>query len=171
MQYRSRPVALVPPRAHATARLPFRRLLCAVDFSDASLKAVEWAASLADESDAALTLLHVLTWPWAEPPPPMLADLPAEQGFALAEYRRYTEESARRRLESLIPESIPASRATPRLENGKPYVQLLTVAAEEESDLIVIGIRGRSPLDTALLGSATNQVVRRAGCPVLTLRG
>src|SRR5215471_2297226 len=58
------PVLTVPPRAHATSQLPFRRLLCAVDFSDASLDAVRSAVSLADESGAALTLLHVLEWPW-----------------------------------------------------------------------------------------------------------
>jgi nucleotide-binding universal stress UspA family protein len=57
-----------------------------------------------------------------------------------------------------------------RLGNGKPYVQILAVAAEEETDLIVIGVRGRNPVDLALFGSTTNQVVRRATCPVLTLR-
>jgi nucleotide-binding universal stress UspA family protein len=165
------PVLTVPPRAHGTSRLPFKQLLCAVDFSESSLKAVELAASLAEESNSALTLLHVLEWPWEEPPPPAITDLPAEQRFALGEFRRYSEASAARRLESLIPDSIPASRATARVASGKPYVLILHVAAEEESDLIVIGIGGRNPLDTVLFGSTTNQVVRRATCPVLTLRG
>jgi nucleotide-binding universal stress UspA family protein len=164
------PVLTVPPRAHATSQLPFTRLLCAVDFSDASLDAVRSAVSLADESGAALTLLHVLEWPWEEPPPPHLDELPTEQAAALAEFRRYTEASARTRLESLVPESMPASRCETRLRNGKPYVQILNVAAEERTDLIIIGVRGRNPLDLALFGSTTNQVVRRANCPVLTLR-
>jgi nucleotide-binding universal stress UspA family protein len=164
------PVLTVPPRAQTTSRLPFKRLLCAVDFSDSSLKAVEFATSLAEESQGALTLLHVLEWPWEEPPAPVIAALPAEQGFALAEFRRYSEMGARRRLESLIPRSPPTGHTNARLTHGKPYVKVLEVAAEEGSDLIVIGVRGRNPLDTAVFGSTTNQVVRRATCPVLTLR-
>jgi nucleotide-binding universal stress UspA family protein len=164
-------VLTVPPRLRATSRLPFKRLLCAVDFSDASLTAVKSALSLADEGGADLTLVHVLEWPWEEPPPPAIQDLPVEQGFALAEFRRYTEESASKRLESLVPgTAISSSRVTTRLRSGKPYVQILSVAAEEQSDLIVIGVRGRNPLDLTLFGSTTNQIVRRATCPVLTLR-
>ena len=165
------PVLTVPPRAQATSSLPFKRLLCAVDFSDSSLTALHYAFSLAQESDAALTMLHVLEWPWEEPPPPMLEELPFEQGFALAEYRRYCETSATEELESLVPAAVRAShQPITRLRSGKPYVQILHVAAEEHSDLIVIGVRGRNPLDMTLFGSTTNQVVRRATCPVLTLR-
>jgi len=61
-------------------------------------------------------------------------------------------------------------RPVARLSNGKPYAQILHVANEEESDLIVIGVHGRNPFDMMVFGSTTNQVVRRATCPVLTLR-
>jgi nucleotide-binding universal stress UspA family protein len=166
------PVVTVPPRAHATSQLPYRRVLCAVDFSDPSLAGLEYATSLSRESNAALTVLHVLEWPWEEPPPPALEELPVEQASALAEYRRYVEGRATARLESLAAAS-PAGSGRPavRLGNGKPYVQILDVAAQEQADLIVIGVRGRSPLDVAFFGSTANQVVRRARCPVLTLRG
>jgi nucleotide-binding universal stress UspA family protein len=164
------PVLTVPPRAQATSQLPFKRVLCAVDFSDSSLTALQYAISLAQESGAAVTLLHVLEWPWEEPPPPGVEDLPFEQGSALKEFRRYCETSAKARLESLVPDAVPPSRATTRLRSGKPYVQILDVAGEEHSDLVVIGVRGRNPLDIALFGSTANQVVRRATCPVLTLQ-
>ena len=165
------PVLTVPPRAQATSRLPFKRLLCAVDFSDSSLTALQYAFSLAHESDAELTILHVLEWPWEEPPPPVLEELPFAQGFALAEYRRYCEKSATVRLASLVPDAVRASRPPViRLRNGKPYVEILRVAAEDSADLIVIGVRGRNPLDLGLFGSTTNHVVRRACCPVLTLK-
>jgi nucleotide-binding universal stress UspA family protein len=62
------------------------------------------------------------------------------------------------------------SRVTTRLKSGKPHVQVLEVADEEQSDVIIIGVQGRNALDVALFGSTTNQVVRRATCPVLTLR-
>jgi nucleotide-binding universal stress UspA family protein len=119
----------------------------------------------------ALVILHVLEWPWEEPPPPMLEELPFEPGFALAEYRQYCEKSATARLDSLVPDSVRASHPpVTRFRNGKPYGQILHVAAEEQNDLIIIGVRGRNPLDVTLIGSTTNQVVRRASCPVLTLR-
>jgi nucleotide-binding universal stress UspA family protein len=165
------PVLTVPPRAQATSRLPFRRLLCAIDFSDSSITALQYAVSLAGESQAALTLLHVLEWPWEEPPPPALEMLPVEQRLALTEYRRYCETSAMARLESLVPAAAHL-RCPPvaRLSHGKAYVQILQVAAETHADLIVIGVRGRNPVDLTLFGSTANQIVRRATCPVLTLR-
>lgn len=164
------PVLTVPPHTRSRWQLPFKHVLCALDFSDASLDAVRSALSLAEESGASLTLLHVLEWPWAEPPAPALGELPHEQGVALAEFRRFLEASAGKRLESLIPDASRVSRVTTTIRSGKPYLQILDVAAQEQADLIVIGVHGRSPVDLALLGSTTNQVVRRAACPVLTLR-
>lgn len=165
------PVLTVPPRAHATSQVPFRRLLCAIDFSEPSEAGLQYAASLAAESGAALTLLHVLEWPWPEPPAPDFAGLPAPQGAALAEYRRYCEKMASTGLEALV--SRAAGLSSPprtRLRHGKPYVQILEVAAEEGTDLIIVGVHGRNPVDMTLFGSTANQIVRRATCPVLTLR-
>jgi nucleotide-binding universal stress UspA family protein len=75
------------------------------------------------------------------------------------------------RLEALAPVSARLS-APPvtRLSSGKPHAQILEVACEERSDLIVIGVHGRNPFDRMLFGSTANQVVRRASCPVVTLR-
>jgi nucleotide-binding universal stress UspA family protein len=163
------PVLTVPPRARATSQ-PFKRILCPVDFSDPSIEASRLAWSLAAQAGAGLTLLHVLEWPWEEPPAPRIDELPPQQGFALAEFRRYSEESAQHRLESLIPDAMPAGHVSTRVANGKSHVQILRVAAEEQTDLIVIGVHGRNPVDMALFGSTTNQVIRRAMCPVLTSR-
>lgn len=165
------PVLTVPPHAHATSRVPFRRILCAIDFSEQSVAALEYGVSLAAGADATMTLLHVLEWPWHEPPPPNFAELPAPQGAALAEYRRYRERMAASELDALVPMAAGLSRRpVTRLRHGKPYVQILDVAAEEGADLIVIGVHGRNPIDLMLLGSTANQIVRRATCPVLTLR-
>ncbi len=166
------PVLTVPPRAQATSSQPFARLLCAVDFSDSSLKAVDAAASLAKESGAALTLLHVLEWPWHEPPMPTMEGVPPEQAQALVDYRHYLESSARARLEALGASAAPDGPAPDvQVRFGKPYVELLDAAREGQADLIVIGVRGRNALDMGLFGSTTNQVVRRATCPVLTITG
>jgi nucleotide-binding universal stress UspA family protein len=163
------PVLTVPPHAGGDGRLPFKRLLCAVDFSAASLKAVAWTLSLARESGATLSLLHVIEWPWPEPPAPSLAELPPDQRAALAGFRRDLEEHATRRLRALLPAAMPEADAAIQLRHGKPYEQILNVATESQADLIVIGLASRNPIDLGLLGSTTNQVVRRAACPVLTL--
>ena len=57
------PVLTVPPHARATSKLPFKRILCPVDFSDSSRAALDFAFSLAQEGDAELTILHVFEWP------------------------------------------------------------------------------------------------------------
>jgi len=164
-------VLTVPPRAQATSTLPFTRLLCPVDFSDPSLAALQLARSLAAESASALTVLHVIEWPWHEPPAPIAAELPPAQAEALAEYRRYVERSALARLEELLPPTVADRPApVPCLRHGKPYVEILRLAAEDRADLIVMGVHGRSGVDMTLFGSSTNQVVRQATCPVLTLR-
>jgi nucleotide-binding universal stress UspA family protein len=162
------PVLTVPPRVGARSRLPFRRLLCAVDFSAASASAVHFALSLAAESDACLTLLHVLEWPWHEPPQPSTDALPPEQAFALAMFRRESEECAGKQLESMIPPT--QSRVHAAVVSGTPHEQVLAAAAAESVDLIVLGVGRRSALNLAFLGSTTNHVVRAATCPVMTLR-
>ena len=158
------PVLTVPPRARATSRLPFKRLLCPVDFSESSLAALEAALSLAEEGDSELTILHVLEWPVDD-------DVLATRPFSVPEYRRERERDAVAKLQGLVPDAVRAwCRPDTRLAHGKPYREILGVATEDSSDLIVMGVHGRNALDLMLFGSTTNQVVRRATCPVLTLR-
>jgi len=150
-----------------TKRL-FGRLLCAVDFSDSSLAALGLASSLARESGAELTILHVIDWPWIEPREPACGRLPSKHATALADFLEYLEKSERDRLETIVPEEL----RTPQLavRHGKPYVEILRAAEDVRADLIVMGVHGRNVFGTALFGSTTNQVVRRATCPVLTLK-
>jgi nucleotide-binding universal stress UspA family protein len=160
-------VLTVPPRAAATSALPFRRLLCALDFSESSLAGLTVGGSFARESGAALTMLHVIEWPWHEPPPPQ--DLPPEQAAALAEYRRYLTTTACNRMADLA-RGLDGSETMWRVAHGKPYVEILRAADALRADLIVMGVHGRNAADLALFGSTTNQVVRQASCPVLTIR-
>ena len=165
------PVLTVPPRADGAAALPFRQVLCAIDFSYASLAALNDAVVLAQESRATLVLLHVVQWPWEEPPAPTPQDMPPAQAAALAEYRRYVEAIALARLAALRRERIPDGvDAVPRVVHGKPYVQILRVAAETGADLIVMGVHGRNAAELMIFGSTANQVVRAATCPVMTSR-
>lgn len=156
------PVMTVPPRAQATSTWPFKRIVCPVDFSAASLAAFEFANAMARDGDADLTLVHVLEWPH-EP----LETRP----FAVPEFSQRLERDAVMDLEQLAVETRSGARlAHTRLERGKAYREVLRVAAEERADLVVMGVHGRNALDVMLFGSTTNQVVRRATCPVLTVR-
>lgn len=158
------PVVTVPPPAAAASTLPFKRLLCPVDFTDSSLSALRLAFSLAQESDARLTILHVFEWPGDE-------DTVVERLFKLPDVRRQLEDETKERLEALVPPDVRTwCQPTTRLAFGKPYARILEIAREERADLIVIGVRGRNALDLTLFGSTANQVVRRAECPVLTLK-
>jgi nucleotide-binding universal stress UspA family protein len=158
------PVVTVPPPVIATSVVPFKRLLCPVDFSESSLAALRFAFSLARESDARLMILHAIEWPSGE------SDV-VERVFNLPEVRRQLEKDGNDRLASLIPADVrmwcqPATKVV----FGRPHVTILNLATEERADLIVMGVQGRSAMDLTLFGSTTNQVVRRANCPVLTLR-
>jgi nucleotide-binding universal stress UspA family protein len=158
------PVMTVPPRARSTSKLPFKRILCPTDFADQSLTALEFAFSLAEEADAELTVMHVLEWP------------AGTQGLAnracnVPEYGRYQEEDAAARLAAAVPDKVRQWCApSTRLVHGTPYKEILGAATEDRADLIVMGVQGRNVFDLALFGSTTNQVVRRATCPVLTIR-
>jgi nucleotide-binding universal stress UspA family protein len=55
------------------------------------------------------------------------------------------------------------------MASGTPYREILRLAAENAAELIVLGVHGRNPVDLAFFGSTTNQVVRQARCPVLTV--
>jgi nucleotide-binding universal stress UspA family protein len=157
------PVMTVPPATVTLARVPYKHLLCPVDFSESSNAALTFAFSLAKEADANLTLLHVFEWP--------PDDEPLTQRFDVAAYRQTVEREAHSRLSALITDDV-RTWCTPslRFAHGKPYRAILDAARSAGTDLIVIGVRGRNPLDLTVFGSTANQVVRHASCPVLTLR-
>lgn len=158
------PVLTVPPRARMTSTLPFKRLLCPVDFSEPSLAALELAVSFAEEGDADLTILHVFEHSAHDEP---LANRP----IVAPDYVPEVEAEFTARLRALVPQNVDdACRPHARTAHGKPYREILGIATEDQADLIVMGVHGRNALDLMLFGSTTNQVVRRATCPVLTLR-
>ncbi len=91
--------------------------------------------------------------------------------YDIHQHRALREQHTLNQLEGLVPDSIRDwFRPKVRVARGKPYEQILKDAAEERADLIIVGVQGRKPLDLMLFGSTTNQVVRRATCPVLTVR-
>jgi nucleotide-binding universal stress UspA family protein len=162
------PTLVVPPRAHdiaPDAPVQFHRILCPTDFLASSLKAFEYAIGMAEESDAQLTLLHVVEMLAAMGQEPFLAD------DQYARLRGATIADARRRLSALIPEDTRAYCTIDAVVvEGRAYKQILCHAKERQSDLIVMGVHGRGAIDLFLFGSTTHHILRASTCPVLVVR-
>jgi nucleotide-binding universal stress UspA family protein len=162
------PVLTVPPHSAPAFSLHSARVLCAIDFSECSLAALEFILAGALGAEAQITLLHVIEWPWHEPPAPTFEELPQAEAQALLSFRHRREATARARLTALEPEGFQG-RCRTRVMHGRSYEEILRVAAEEGSDLIALGVHGRGAMDVAMFGSNAHQLVRRAGCPILTV--
>jgi nucleotide-binding universal stress UspA family protein len=160
------PVLTVSPNATTVAKGPvFKTVLCAIDFSDSSLRALEYALSLAEENLSRLILLHVVE-PLAE-----LGLKDESAAFAVPEYEQLVAEDAAKRLAALIPEEASAwCQPQAMVAKGKPHREILRVAHETSCELIVMGVHGRGAIDLALFGSTTHHVIRSGHALVLTLR-
>ena len=116
----------------------FKRIVCAIDFSTSSLLALNRALELAQEADARLTLLHAIEFPPALREIVFSTDADANRVHAAAEAEYL------RRLRALVPAHarLYCTVAT-RVNEGKPAREIERVAAEEQADLIVMGVHGR----------------------------
>lgn len=161
------PVLTVPPEAPATLpeQVLFKQILCPVDFSPSSLLALGFALDLARQADGVLTVLHAIEWLAEEEPR-------AHAHFNVPEYRQYLIEDARQRLHALVAEESQAwSAIDEAVVFGRAHREVVRMATDTPPDLIVMGAQGRGGVRLALFGSTTQEVVRAAPCPVLTVRG
>jgi nucleotide-binding universal stress UspA family protein len=168
------PVLTVPRSASEpapAAPIAYKRILCPVDFSDSSMQALQYALSLAQEADAHLTVLHVMTYDLETEAPEMYETVVADRRLTVEAYREKCEAYSRERLDAAIPRSAREfSTLDTKLAAGKAYREILRIAGDQQMDLIVMGVRGRGAVDRLIFGSTTQHVVRQATCPVLTLR-
>jgi nucleotide-binding universal stress UspA family protein len=158
------PVLTIPPPVREPRSPVYKTILCPLDFSDASIRALEYALSLAKQADARLILLHAIE--------NVLGDIAAERvgHLTLSEYHRYLEQEAAAKLKAVIPEEARVwSTPIERVTTGRAYREILQIIADEGVELIVMGVQGKGALDRLLFGSTTHRVIREARCPVLTL--
>jgi len=165
------PVLTVPaqnPDAVPAGPVLYRRILCPVDFSDASMNALKYATSMAQEADGRLTVLHVVAHEFENTAD--MASAISDAGMTIGSFVKQREEAIRRRLQDAVGTAPEFCTVEPLLIHGKPWREVLRIAAERQSDLIVMGVHGRGAADLLFFGSTTEHVVREAPCPVLTLR-
>jgi nucleotide-binding universal stress UspA family protein len=138
----------------------FERILAPIDFSDCSLDALEYAARMARQFKAKLTILHVM-----EP-----------EAYGLDFTLRHAPDPARiERLRNRLADltaSLTRSgiEAEHGLRGGLPVDTILNAERSQPADLIVMGTHGRRGLSHLISGSVTHAVLRQARCPVLTVR-
>ncbi len=138
-----------------------KRILFATDFSRWARRAEDYACALACSWRASLTVLCV-----AEFPPGLNPNYPVNQ-----EYLADLMKRASSQLADLKGRAEPRGIAiTTRMAAGIPSEEVIAAARAEDSDLIVVGTRGKTGLAHILLGSTAERVIRGAPCPVLAVR-
>jgi nucleotide-binding universal stress UspA family protein len=143
--------------------LPIRHILHPTDFSDPSRPAFTLACALARDFGAELTVLNVSPPPVASVVDGVAVDVAPDDPAA-------EREQMLARLEQMAGID-PQVRIVPEWARGDPVREILRVAQEGKSDLIVMGTHGRGGLMRLLMGSVAEGVMRKAPCPVLTLKG
>ena len=150
-------------KAAETSPFKLKEILVPTDFSEASMKALQYALSLAEKFGARITLIHVVK-PISNSGGMMVPSEILEMKGALVK-------SGWKKLESLCNQTIKSAIASNTVvEVGKPYVKIVAAAKTHKTDLIIIATHGYTGLKHFLIGSTAERVVRHAPCPVLTVR-
>ncbi len=147
--------------AAASVPLAVRRMLVPIDFSDCSLDALEYAVQVAKQLDAAITILYVME--------------PVAYGLDFTLSHPSELEAKRARLGDRLRDLTTAVtgcglQADEVLRGGLPADSILDYMRSRAVDLIVMGTHGRRGISHLVNGSVTEAVLRRAECPVLTVR-
>ncbi|MBV5304918.1 MAG: universal stress protein [Chlorobium sp.] len=136
-------------------------ILCPVDFSDASRKAVQYAKEFASSMGSVVHLLNVVE------PRPMAVDItlnyvPLEEDF---------EQAAEEDLQIIVQEfQLAGLKVESSIEIGNPSDVILDKSQDLDVNLLIMGSHGKKGLSRLIMGSVAETVVRKANCPVLIVK-
>jgi nucleotide-binding universal stress UspA family protein len=141
-----------------------KNILCAVDFSVYSNKALQFAHAISEKNSSGLLIAHIIS------------SLKLDKSFA--SLRNLSEEDKKNYRDHAIQEaekaiSSPANvfdAAERIIKIGVPYKAISDIAAERDSDLIVIGAQGVSSTKGVILGSIAEALIKSSPCPVMLIR-
>jgi universal stress protein A len=144
-----------------------KRILVPVDFSDPSLRALDYAIEFSRRIKSQLIVLHVV-----EPVYYPMAGEMYGAGIDLANVYEQIERAARMQL-SRLAAKLRVRRVAVRtlLSLGTAHQVIIGTASKLKADLIIMSTHGRTGLSHILMGSVAERVVRTAPCPVLTVPG
>ncbi len=141
----------------------FKKILCAVDFSDHSPKLADYAKTLARCTGAKLLCVYVAPslsqYVGFHVPP---SSIEAFVGEIVA--------GADTSMKTYLDQHFAGANAEGKVLVGYPAEEILNLAEDENVDLIIMGTHGRTGIDRILFGSVAEKVVKSSACPVLTIR-
>ncbi len=141
-----------------------KKILVPIDFSDYSKNSLKYAVNFVKQYKAELYLIYVVE-PVIYPPDFSMGQI-AIPSVDLEMDKRAIEE-----LDKLAKKEIPTDVVVNTIvKTGKPFIEIIETAAEEDIDLIIIATHGHTGVEHILFGSTAEKVIRKAPCPVLTLR-
>ena len=140
-------------------RFPYKKILCAIDFDENSLSALDKAIELAGHFNAAILMVHVV------PLIVQFGDVPI--AYELYEHQ---QNAAKAKLDEIAHERLGGIEHEIAVYTGDVVGSILEAEARSVPDLLVMATHGRTGLAHLFLGSVAEGVVRKAGCPVLTIR-
>jgi nucleotide-binding universal stress UspA family protein len=150
--------------ADADVTASFNNILCGIDFSAASLRALNEALTLAQQSGGRITLVNVVE------------GLPYESVYSgsrairlIGDYRARVNE-VRRELRALVPpDALNWCEVDTEVVSGIPHDAIRATATARKADLVVIGLPPRAGRDRIVMASTVSGVLRRSRCPVLAV--
>jgi nucleotide-binding universal stress UspA family protein len=142
-----------------------KKILFPVDFSESSYQIADYVLYFAQKFNAEIYLLHVLEC------------LMPLQGFYIPHISVETLEvdlkkAAEKKMEEFVQKNMQGCKGiTSQVITGIPHVEIIKMAKEKAIDIIIMGTHGWTGLEHVIFGSVAGKVVRKAPCPVLTVRG
>ncbi|MFN0196892.1 MAG: universal stress protein [Planctomycetaceae bacterium] len=144
--------------------IQLKKILVATDFSEHAGLAVRYAVELGKQFSSQVVICHVV------PYPDLLSQLPpTSEAYIPANLHEMHVKNAEEQGSKILAEFV-GIEATFLIRSGSPFVEIVTLAKESDIDLLIIGTHGRGAVAHMLLGSVAERVVRKAPCPVLTIR-
>ncbi len=143
----------------------FRTLLVTTDFSATSRSAIPLAHALAEKFGAKIVVVYVQE----DVMPPFVGEYAQTSIQTILDDQR---EQLRQELEKFAATEFGSGlQVESVVTTGIPHAEIVRLATERSADLIIMATHGRGFIGHALFGSTTERVLRRAPCPVLTVRG
>ncbi|MCF7808963.1 MAG: universal stress protein [Candidatus Marinimicrobia bacterium] len=142
----------------------FEKILVPTDFSESARYALPFAVDLAKKYGAKIHLLHVVE--------PIAVPVDFAWGtYSYPDIEKQLSGYVENTLDTIVKEDIPKDLTVQQsILHGKSWREIITFAKENELDLIVMATHGLSGFSHALYGSTAEKVIRKAPCPVLTIR-
>jgi nucleotide-binding universal stress UspA family protein len=144
--------------------IDIKKILVATDFSDHSAVALRYAAEFSKAFGSQILLCHVVEGSG------YLSHLPpGGEGYFPPNMDEIRRENAQVKCQEILDEGT-FENAAAHVLIGKPFLEIVQLAKAENVDLVIVGTHGRGAVAHMLLGSVAERVVRKAPCPVLTVR-